>query len=322
MPYSAPLAGTPTLVTLANGAVVHSDNAEVKAAKLAHAQAGVSVMPATSSSSGASSMPYSGPPAGTPTLVTLANGAVVPSDSAEVKDAKLSHAQAGGAVKPAIASAAGASSMPYSGPLAGTPTLLTLANGAVAPSESAEVKAAKLAHAQAGGAVKPATGSAAGISYSAGASSDAGASSMPYSGPLAGTPTLVTLANGAVVPTDNDDIKAAKLVHSQAGGAVKPARGTSSGNIASSPIVTYAAAPIIISGLVSHPNGALVPSDDSDVKAAKMAHAQAGGVVHSVGVQGVANSGLVAHPNGAIVPIEPSDVVANRAKHLKAHGQF
>jgi len=212
--------------------------------------------------------------------------------------------------------------MPYSGPLAGTPTLLTLANGAVAPSESAEVKAAKLAHAQAGDAVKPATGSAAGISYSAGASSDAGASSMPYSGPLAGTPTLVTLANGAVVPTDNDDIKAAKLVHSQAGGAVKPARGTSSGNIASSPIVTYAAAPIIISGLVSHPNGALVPSDDSDVKAAKMAHAQAGGVVHSVGVQGVANSGLVAHPNGAIVPIEPSDVVANRAKHLKAHGQF
>ena len=227
-----------------------------------------------------------------------------------MKAAKLAHAQAGGAGKPATASAAGASSMPYSGPLAGIPTLVTLANGAVVPSDSAEVKDAKLSHAQAGGAVKPAIASA------------AGASSMPYSGPLAGTPTLVTLANGAVVPTDNDDIKAAKLVHSQAGGAVKPARGTSSGNIASSPIVTYAAAPIIISGLVSHPNGALVPSDDSDVKAAKMAHAQAGGVVHSVGVQGVANSGLVAHPNGAIVPIEPSDVVANRAKHLKAHGQF
>ena len=210
----------------------------------------------------------------------------------------------------------------HPGTLAGTLTLVTLANGAVVPSDSAEIKAAKLAHAQAGGAIKPATGSAAGISYNAGSSFSTGSSSMAYSGPLAGTPTLVTLANGAIVPSDSADIKAAKLAHSQAGGAVKPARGTSSGNIASSPIVTYAAAPIIISGLVSHPNGALVPSDDSDVKAAKMAHAQAGGVVHSVGVQGVANSGLVAHPNGAIVPIEPSDVVANRAKHLKAHGRF
>merc|ERR1712098_858558 len=93
-------------------------------------------------------------------------------------------------------SAVGASSMSYSGPLAGTPTLVTLANGAVVPSDSAEVKAAKLAHAQAGGAIKPATGSAAGISYNAGSSFSTGSSSMAYSGPLAGTPTLVTLANG------------------------------------------------------------------------------------------------------------------------------
>merc|ERR1712168_1207344 len=157
-------------------------------------------------------MPYSGPLAGTLTLVTLANGAVVPSDSAEVKAAKVAHAQAGGAIKPATGSGAGisysapaaaASSMAYSGPLVGTPTLVTLANGAVVPSDSAEVKAAKLAHAQAGGAIKPATGSAAGISYSApaaaaaisynaGSSFSTGSSSMAYSGPLAGTPTLVT----------------------------------------------------------------------------------------------------------------------------------
>merc|ERR1712131_299359 len=177
-------------------------------------------------------MPYSGPLAGTPTLVTLANGAVVPSDSAEVKAAKLAHAQAGGAVKPATGSAAGfsysapaaaASSMPYSGPLAGTLTLVTLANGAVVPSDSAEVKAAKVAHAQAGGAIKPATGSGAGISYSAPA---AAASSMAYSGPLVGTPTLVTLANGAVVPSDSAEVKAAKLAHAQAGGAIKPATGS------------------------------------------------------------------------------------------------
>merc|ERR1711872_573891 len=99
--------------------------------------------------------------------------------------------------------------MPYSGPLAGTPTLVTLANGAIVPSDSADVKAAKLAHAQAGGAIKPATGSAAGLSYAARTLSSAGASSMSYSGPLAGTPTLITLANGAVVPSDSADIKAA-----------------------------------------------------------------------------------------------------------------
>merc|ERR1712168_668195 len=133
----------------------------------------------------------------------------------EVKAAKLAHAQAGGAIKPATGSAAGisysapaaaASSMPYSGPLAGTPTLVTLANGAIVPSDSVEIKAAKLAHAQAGGAIEPATGSssAVGVTYSA------GASSMPYSGPLAGTPTLVTLANGAIVPSDSAEIKAAK----------------------------------------------------------------------------------------------------------------
>merc|ERR1719187_2162247 len=154
---------------------------------------------------------------------------------------------------------------------------------------------------------------------------------MPYSGPLAGTPTLVTLANGAVVPSDSADVKAAKLAHAQAGGAIKPATGSSSGIIASSPIVTYAAAspaaatafsgvvsssnPAGFSGLVTHSNGAMVPADNADVKAAKIAHSQAGGVVHSVGRQGVA------HPNGALVPVEPVDVVANRAKHMKAHGR-
>merc|ERR1719244_1870562 len=108
--------------------------------------------------------------------------------------------------------------MPYAGPLAGTPTLVTLANGAVVPSDIAEIKAAKLAHAQAGGAIEPATGSSStvGVTYAA------GASSMPYAGPLAGTPTLVTLANGAVVPSDSAEIKAAKLAHAQAGGAIEP----------------------------------------------------------------------------------------------------
>merc|ERR1711915_1092542 len=196
------------------------------------------------------------------------------------------------------------------------------ANGAVVPSDSADVEAAKLAHAQAGGAVKPASATV--VSYAAGQSSTVGASSMPYSGPLAGIPSLVTLANGAVVPSDSADVKAAKLAHAQAGGAVEPAIGASSAIITSSPIVTYSATPVapaVFPNLVSHSNGALVPVDNADVKAAKIAHAQAGGVVHSVGVQGGTHIGLVAHPNGALVPIEPADVVANRAKHMKAHGR-
>merc|ERR1711915_946992 len=129
-----------------------------------------------------------------------------------------------------------------------------------------------------------------------GAPSAAGASSLPYSGPLAGTPTLVTLANGAVVPSDIADIKAAKLAHSQSGGAIVPATGVSSSAglsysagassaiVASSPLVTYAAEPVVFTGLVAHPNGALVPADNADVKAAKLAHAQVGGVLHSVAV--------------------------------------
>merc|ERR1712042_70866 len=143
--------------------------------------------------------------------------------------------------------------MPYSGPVASAPTLITLANGAVVPSDSADIKAAKLAHSQAGGAIEPATGgsSAAGLSYAA------GASSLPYSGPLPGTPTLVTLANGAVVPSDSAEVKAAKLAHSQSGGAIEPATGVSSSAglsfsagassaiIASSPLVTYAAEPVV-----------------------------------------------------------------------------
>merc|ERR1712243_41892 len=90
--------------------------------------------------------------------------------------------------------------------------------------------------------------------------------------------TLVTLANGAVVPSDSADVKAAKLAHSQSGGAIVPATGVSSSVglsysagasyaiIASSPLVTYAAEPVVFTGLVAHPNGALVPADNVDVK--------------------------------------------------------
>merc|ERR1712121_487635 len=99
--------------------------------------------------------------------------------------------------------------------------------------------------------------------------------------------------------------------------------------------------------LVAYHNGAVVPADTPAVAAAKLAHANAGGVVNLEGVlahgyaagcpygyaagcpYGYAGypygapvhagfAGLVAHPNGAVVPVEPADVVAARAEHLAA----
>merc|ERR1712168_1375787 len=174
--------------------------------------------------------------------IALPNGAVVPSSAGMASlpnGAASGHvALPNGAMVPSGASAAtynsGASISTYSA-TAQDPNLVTLANGAIVPSDKSDVKAAKLAHAQAGGAIKPATGSASGISYAAGPSSAAGASSMSYSGPLAGTPTLVTLANGAVIPCDSAEVKAAKLAHAQAGGAVKPATGSAAGISYSAP---------------------------------------------------------------------------------------
>merc|ERR1739838_333490 len=93
-------------------------------------------------------------------------------------------------------------------------------------------------------------------------------------------------------------------------------------------------------GLVSHPNGAVVPIDEPAVAAARAAHLAAKGVVahaaygHGVhayaGLPAVAHAGyggplnlntqLVAHPNGAVVPADEPAVVAARADHLAAKG--
>merc|ERR1719365_373211 len=189
-PNGAVVPSSAGMASLPNGAVVPSAG-HVALPNGAMVPSGAS---SATYNSGASISTYSAT-AQAPNLVTLANGAIVPSDNSDVKAAKLAHAQAAGAIEPASGASyvAGVASMAYSGTLAGTPSLVTLAgtpslvtlaNGAIVPSDSAEVKAAKLAHAQAGGAIKPATGSASGISYAAGPSS---AASMAYSGPLAGT---------------------------------------------------------------------------------------------------------------------------------------
>merc|ERR1719204_3019681 len=94
-------------------------------------------------------------------MVSLPNGAIVPSGASSATYNS------------------GASISTYSA-TAQAPNLVTLANGAIVPSDNSDVKAAKLAHAQAGGAIEPASGA----SYVAG---------VAYSGALAGTPSLVTL---------------------------------------------------------------------------------------------------------------------------------
>merc|ERR1712203_375594 len=121
-------------------------------------------------------------------LVTYPNGAVVPADTPEVAAAKAAHLQAGGA----IAYAAG---YPYAAyPFAaGYPgALVGHANGAVVPVDTAEVYAAKVAHAAAGGTIHPVGAYAA------------------YYHPYAG---LVAHPNGAVVPVEPADVQAARAEH-------------------------------------------------------------------------------------------------------------
>merc|ERR1711994_1228391 len=116
--------------------------------------------------------------------------------------------------------------------------LVTYPNGAVVPADTAEVAAAKLAHANAGGA----------IAYAA----------YPYAYGVPGA--LVGHANGAVVPVDTAEVYAAKVAHAAAGGAIHP-------------VGAYAAYyPYAYAGLVGHPNGAVVPVEPADVQAARAEH--------------------------------------------------
>merc|ERR1712050_73021 len=84
--------------------------------------------------------------------------------------------------------------------------------------------------------------------------------------------------------------------------------------------------------LVAYHNGAVVPADTPAVAAAKLAHANAGGVVNLEGVlahgyaagypYGYAGyfGGLVGHANGAVVPVDEPAVVAAKAAHAAAGG--
>merc|ERR1712001_758148 len=120
-------------------------------------------------------------------LVTYPNGAQVPADTPEVAAAKLAHAAAGGLVHPV---AYAGYPYPYTYAVGVPGALVAHANGAAVPADTAEVYAAKVAHAAAGGAIHPI--GYYGLAYPAG---------------------LVAHANGAVVPVEPADVQAARAEH-------------------------------------------------------------------------------------------------------------
>merc|ERR1712226_1387518 len=124
------------------------------------------------------------------TLVTYPNGAQVPADTPEVAAAKLAHAAAGGLVNPIAYAGYPFAGYPYPYAVGVPGALVAPANGAVVPADTAEVYAAKVAHAAAGGAIHP----------------------LGYYG-LAYPAGLVAHANGAVVPVEPADVQAARAEH-------------------------------------------------------------------------------------------------------------
>jgi hypothetical protein len=162
--------------------------------------------------------------------------------------------------------------------------LVAYPNGAVAPVETADVQLAKAAHFAAHGAISPYAYAAPyaynGLGYNGLAYNGLGYNNLAYNGlaynglgyaaglPLAynnfGYGGLVAHPNGAVVPVDEPAVQAAKAEHFAAHGLPLAA--------------TYAAAPYAYaanyaySGLVAHPNGAVVPVEPADVVAARAEH--------------------------------------------------
>merc|ERR1711935_854292 len=142
----------------------------------------------------------------------------------------------------------------------------------------------------------------------------------------------------AAVPVDEPAVVAARAEHLNAQGALfaaqtpvvaAPVAAYSAAPVASysaAPAVAYApapaayaAAPASFTGLVAHPNGAVVPIDTPAVAAARADHLLSKGVyggVYANAAPVAAYGGLVAHPNGAIVPVDEPAVAAARAEHL------
>jgi len=144
---------------------------------------------------------------------------------------------------------------------------------------------------------------------------------------------LVAYPNGAVAPVKTLEVQAAEAAHFAAHGypyaagynynAFPNAYAFNGYNGALAyPYNNYynnIYNPIAYSGLVAHPNGAVVPVDEPAVQQARAEHFAALGLPVAPYAYAAGYAGLVAHPNGAVVPVEPADVQAARAEHLAAH---
>merc|ERR1711962_597982 len=182
-------------------------------------------------------------------------------------------------------------------------------NGAVVPVDEPRVAAARADHLSAVSATHGAHGHGHAAVHGAHAShSHAHAAHHGHGGPLNLNTHLVTHPNGAVVPADTPAVAAARADHFAAAGGhaghaavahVNHAAVSHAGYPAVShaaPIAAVAHAAPIASvhgshagyghaagyghGLVSHPNGAVVPVDEPAVQAARADHLAAGGRHH------------------------------------------
>merc|ERR1719153_2191339 len=121
-----------------------------------------------------------------------------------------------------------------------------------------------------------------------------------------GPPAVVSHANGAITPADTPAVQAAKASHTMKVQAAKSAFRQAGGNLIPTgqvaPVapVTYARAPSAPAppATVHHANGAVVPADTPQVKAAKASFQRAGGVISAPVSQGP--PAVVSHVNGAI----------------------
>merc|ERR1712106_325955 len=119
-----------------------------------------------------------------------------------------------------------------------------------------------------------------------------------YAGPLNFNTQLIAHPNGAVVPVDEPAVAAARAEHLATKGVVYAAQAPVLAGALAYPAapVAYAAAPASFTGLVAHPNGAVVPIDTPAVAAARADHLLSKGVYGGV----YANAAPVAAYGGLV----------------------
>merc|ERR1712121_505753 len=141
---------------------------------------------------------------------------------------------------------------------------------------------------------------------------------------------MVTHSNGAVVPADTPAIATAKANFAHVGGNINP-------KVAMVPVHSKKvySGPMAVPGpMVTHSNGAVVPSDTPSVATAKSKFHHAGGNINSMaGVAPVSSkkvySGpmavpgpMVTHSNGAVVPKDTPAIANAKANFHQAGGNI